>query len=85
MTFTTFLAHLLGFVAPAIGLAILLTLVLRWGRGQASWRRELGWLVGAGVLVLLVGLGVFGRDGKMLTYAALVLVQGTLAATLQRR
>ena len=29
--------------------------------------------------VLLVGLVVFGRDGKMLTYTALVLVTGTLA------
>jgi hypothetical protein len=29
--------------------------------------------------VLLAGLVFFGRDGKMATYAALVLAQGTLA------
>ena len=31
------------------------------------------------VAVLLAGLVVFGRDGKMLTYTALVLAQGSLA------
>ena len=42
--------------------------------------RALLWLVLAGVLVLLAGLVLLGRDGKMATYAALVLVQGGLAA-----
>ena len=33
----------------------------------------------AGVVVLVAGLALFGRDGRMLTYAALVLAQGSLA------
>jgi hypothetical protein len=32
-----------------------------------------------GMVVLLAGLVYFGRDGKMATYAVLVLAQGTLA------
>jgi hypothetical protein len=35
--------------------------------------------------VLLAGLVFFGRDGKMATYAALVLVQGTLGWWMRRR
>ena len=42
-------------------------------------------LAGAGVLVLLGGLILFGRDGKMFTYAALVLAQGTLAWWMRAR
>lgn len=42
-------------------------------------------LVVAGVVVLLAGLVYFGRDGKIATYAALVVVQGTLAWWLHRR
>ncbi len=36
-------------------------------------------LGGRRLLVLLAGLVIFGRDGKMLTYTALVVVMGTLA------
>ena len=42
-------------------------------------------LCGLGVVVLAAGLAYWGRDGKMLTYAALVLVVGTAAAWLQSR
>jgi len=42
-------------------------------------------LCGLGVAVLAAGLAYWGRDGKMLTYAALVLVVGTAAAWLQSR
>ena len=41
--------------------------------------QSLAALIAAGVVVLVAGLVVFGRDGRMLTYAALVLVQGSLA------
>ena len=35
--------------------------------------------LGSGLLVVVTGLVVFGRDGKMLTYTVLVVVMGTLA------
>lgn len=38
----------------------------------------------AGVGVLLMGLALLGRDGRVLSYAALVLVVATLAAWRQR-
>jgi hypothetical protein len=82
MTFLAFLGHLLNFVAPALVMALLL-----WGaprvlpkarRGRWAARTELLALLGLGVAVLLAGLIYFGRDGKMATYAALVIAQGTL-------
>lgn len=83
MTFFALLGHIANFMAPALVMAAVLWLAPRIARGKRSvrWRaaREVGVLVGAGVAVLLLGLMVFGRDGKMLTYAALVLTQGTLA------
>jgi hypothetical protein len=79
----TALWHLLNFFAPALGVAALAA-----GFAKLLWRRELkaaGWLrlalwAAAGcALVLVAGLAVFGRDGKMATYAAMV---ATCAVTL---
>ncbi|MDP2264535.1 MAG: hypothetical protein Q8K24_15405 [Hydrogenophaga sp.] len=89
MTFIQLLGHLAGFVAPALVMALVLGLGPRWhaaGRqGKPRWTVAVGLLFGAGVLVLLAGLVFYGRDGRMATYAALVLVQGTLGWWLQRR
>lgn len=83
MTFLALVGHLLNFIAPAVGLALLL-----WGlprlwpkarKGRWTPRKELLVLSGLGVAVLVAGLTIFGRDAKMITYAALVLAQGTLA------
>jgi polyferredoxin len=79
--------HLANFIAPALGVAALLALWSWWLRpGQRlsdqAWRRArglFGWVLGAGVLTLLAGLVVFGRDGKMATYAALVMATGSVA------
>ena len=83
MTFFALLNHVLGLLLPALGVAIvLMTLPRLWPRarkGRWALRAEAAWLAGIGVLVLLTGLVVFGRDGKMLTYTMLVLVMGTLA------
>jgi len=83
MTFFALLGHLANFVAPALVMATLLCLGsrIRPGVRPGPWRPvlELGVLAGVGVLVLLGGLLVFGRDGKMFTYAALVACQGTAA------
>lgn len=69
--------HLLNFVAPAVGVSLISTAL-----AKLLWRRELRtvpfqllftWASAAGVAVLVAGLIVFERDGKMATYAALVL------------
>lgn len=83
MTFFAMLGHLAGFLAPAMGLAAVLWAAPRlWKRARsARWspRTEALMLCGAGVAVLLAGLIVFGRDGKMFTYTALVLAQASVA------
>jgi hypothetical protein len=69
--------HLVNFVLPALGVGALgaAGAKLLWRRELAgiSWLRLAGWASTAGVLALLLGLWFFGRDGKMATYAALVL------------
>jgi hypothetical protein len=71
------LNHLLNFVAPALtlgaALAYLAPLFMKKkavGRTRHS-QAAINSVVGA--LALLAGLVIFGRDGKMLSYAALVL------------
>ena len=68
--------HALNFFAPALGLAVLAAsaakLLWRHDLAGVSWVRLALWAALAGVAVLIGGLLVFGRDGKMTTYAALV-------------
>jgi hypothetical protein len=89
MTLLALIGHLANFIAPAVGVAVLLWGMPRiWPRSRASrWgaRRELFALFALGVGVLLAGLVVFGRDGKMLSYTALVLAQGSLGWWVRRR
>ena len=73
--------HLLNLVAPAALMALLLAAFFRLFPGffkqkQASphawWTQAaINFVVGAGVLTM--GLVLLGRDGRMLTYVALVL------------
>ena len=76
--------HLLNFVAPALGLALLLGLAdafLKKKRPLAL--AAIGFSAiyfFAALAVLLLGLALLGRDGKVLTHTALVVVLGTLAA-----
>jgi hypothetical protein len=89
MTFFGFWGHVLGLLMPALGVSVVLMAAPRlWPRaakGRWRFKTEALALVGSGVLVLLGGLVLFGRDGKMLTYTALVLVLGTLAWWNRRR
>lgn len=82
MTFLGLIGHLLNFTLPALGMAFLLWGMPRlWPRARPGrWApgTEFLALSGLGVVVLLAGLVVFGRDAKMLSYAALVLAQGSL-------
>lgn len=89
MTFIGLLGHLVGFLAPALVVALMLCLAPRLRRvGRQSrrrWTQDLGLLSVAGAAVLLMGLVLLGRDAKMLTYASLVVVQGSLGWWLHRR
>lgn len=85
MTVIALALHLAGFLAPALATALLLWLVAGFWRTERRRGLVLGFLMLAGAAVLLAGLAYFGRDGKVATYAALVLVQGTLVWWLRRR
>ena len=84
----TFLNHLLNFLAPVIFLAVLLALGARliW-RGSSPlvnlWEQMLLNAV-LGAVVLGVCLVLWGRDGKLATYALLVLSMGSCQWLLQR-
>ena len=72
-----FFLHLAGFLAPAAGVALLVSLLARVLMPAisvpGSWLASLAIDFIAGSAALLAGLWLFGRDGKMLTYGALVL------------
>jgi hypothetical protein len=68
--------HLTNFCAPALFLGALAAALTK-----AAWRRELGpvrgwrlwaWASGTSALAAVGGLAVFGQDGRMATYAAMV-------------
>mgnify|MGYP003508582545 FL=1 len=69
--------HLLGFVLPALVVGGLLVLVARVFMPKPpsapAWWLQVAINLVVGVMVLVAGLVFFGRDGKMATYAALVL------------
>jgi phosphoglycerol transferase MdoB-like AlkP superfamily enzyme len=68
--------HLFNFFVPALGVGALAALgaKLAWRRELAavSWRRLFLWPFGASAIVLVAGLIVFGRDGKMATYGGVI-------------
>ena len=82
------LNHVLNFLAPALWLASGLTLTSRlFMKKQAPALTSLAQaaiLSAAGSAVLLLGLLLLGRDGKMTTYVALVLVCASVQVWLQR-
>ena len=70
------LNHLLNLFAPAAAMAVLLVLggrlFLRPCRSPYGWYTQMALQLLLGSAVLAAGLVLGGRDGKMLTYAALV-------------
>jgi hypothetical protein len=68
--------HALNFFSPALGLAALAAsmakVLWRHQLADVSWLRMAMSAALTGAVVLIAGLVVFGRDGKMVTYAALV-------------
>ena len=81
MNLTDFAKHLLSFAAPAFAVAVLVALaarvVLPRTGQQPGWWASVALNFVAGLAVMVGGLWYFGRDGKMATYAALVVVVAT--------
>ena len=77
MGFLDFLNHLVNFFLPALCMALLVPALARlvwWRRLKAvGWWRQVGVTAAVNALVWLAGLLVTGRDGAMVSYAALVL------------
>ena len=86
MTFAQLLFHLANFVLPALAMAVCMPMAGRWVMGPApmSWRQRMLVHAAVGTLVQVTGLLVQGQDGRMATYAALVLVAATLEWALHR-
>jgi hypothetical protein len=86
MDFFNAVWHLLGFIAPAAWMAACLVVMGRLiplKKAQKPlfariWIQQFAILLIVGVLILGAGLVVFGRDGKMWSYAALVLGLGAV-------
>jgi len=89
MSVLALLNHALNFLAPALWLALLLPLASRifFKKRSAAQviRGQVALLFVVGVLVLLIGLVVFGHDGKMLTYLTLVLAGASAQWLIQGR
>ncbi len=75
-----FLNHLLNFVLPAVALGVMMPLLGRLLWRSVSVKRSLKAQMVVTTLaclaVLVAGLVVFGVDGKMATYAGVVLAAG---------
>jgi hypothetical protein len=69
--------HAMNFLLPGLAVAVLGASLakLLWRRELAAvpWHRLTLWASLAGMAALVGGLVVFGRDGKMATYGAVVL------------
>ncbi len=75
------IVHLLNFVAPALFVALLLAVATRFLMKKrvgatALWAQVAINFI-SGVAVLAAGLAWYGRDGMVMTYAALAAVCGT--------
>lgn len=88
MGFLDLLNHLLNFAAPAVALAVMMPVFARLT--SAGKVARAGLVVqsavnfAACIAVLLAGLVMWGHDGKMLTYAAMVLVCATTQWAMRR-
>ncbi len=69
--------HLLNLFAPAVGVGLvsasLAKLIWRRDLALVPWLRLATWAVITGALALIAGLVLFGQDGRMATYAGLVI------------
>ena len=70
--------HLANLFGPAIGIGLIaptLAMLLWLGKLKGMrWTGAVLWIASGCALVTVAGLLIFGRDGRMATYAAMVLV-----------
>lgn len=89
MNFLDLIWHLAGFVAPALsvalGVAVADGIITKKSRFSKGLVRQFGLNFAVGLAVLLGGLILTGRDGRMLTYAALVVAVATSQLLFGRR
>jgi uncharacterized membrane protein len=75
------LTHLLSFAAPAISLALLVTLgahfFMKKRPPALALSTQLAINIIANIVVLALGLWLMGRDGKMVSYAVMVVMCAT--------
>ena len=84
--------HLLNFIAPALFVALCVVLAARrWPGGRSAarssrmgWGRQFAIVALVNVLVMVAGLVFFSQDGKLLTYAAMVLASALAQWLLMR-
>ena len=73
---TDLLWHLLNLVAPGVSRGLIAAagakLVWRGDLARVAYSRLASWGAGASTATLLAGLVITGRDGRMATYAAMV-------------
>jgi hypothetical protein len=75
------IVHVLNFSAPAVAVSAWITLIspLIWrgSRARKTWKARFVLNSLAGIFMLLLGLWWSGQDGKMISYAAMVLACAT--------
>jgi hypothetical protein len=82
MGFLDVVFHALGFMLPALAVALMVTFAGRFLKQNRPLalsflaRSAINFVVCLNVL--LIGLVLTGRDGKMMTYLAMVLASGTV-------
>lgn len=89
MGFLDLTTHLFNLLTPALALALLLPLgarmVMPKNAAAPRWWTQIAINLVVGSMVLVLGLWWWGRDGKMATYAALVVTVATCQWVLSRR
>jgi hypothetical protein len=88
MGFLDVLYHLLNFFVPALGVALFTAVgsavVMKKSSATPGFIAQVAINFAVCALVLVAGLWLLGRDGKIVTYAALVLVCATSQAWMLR-
>jgi peptidoglycan/LPS O-acetylase OafA/YrhL len=84
MTALDVLFHLLNFALPALFVGGALAL---WGKRYDKKNIRKTWLINslAGIVAMIAGLMVFGVDGKMLSYALLLMACSLSQLLISRR
>jgi hypothetical protein len=81
LTLIDILIHLLNFAAPAAAVAMMVSIGSHFWMQKPGFRHILWHVLAINFIVclgaLIVGLWVFGRDGKMLTYFGMALACGS--------